>query len=110
MSRCSSLSDCISFSFTMRIPTRSVFFVYYDSTEMPEVPSLYNRRREIHRRRSVFELKYTDSEKVSLKKESEEALRQIGHMAYETEMREHGISKIEKAGLAFHGKEVEITV
>lgn len=58
----------------------------------------------------IFELKLTDNKKVSLKKESEAALCQIDRMAYETEMRDRGISEIEKAGFAFRGKEVEISV
>lgn len=56
----------------------------------------------------IFEFKISKTEN-KLKKISSEALEQIEEMNYEAEMKLEGIQKIIKIGIAFYGKDLEIS-
>ncbi len=55
----------------------------------------------------ILELKWKEKlSDVELKKWSNEALKQIGELRYDSEMKEDGITEILKFGIAFSGKKV----
>ena len=55
----------------------------------------------------IFEFKIAENEK-DLDKKSEEALKQIKDLKYDIGLKELGINKIYRVGVAFKGKEVKI--
>ena len=55
----------------------------------------------------ILELKWKEKlSDVELEKWSNEALKQIGELRYDSEMKEDGITEILKFGIAFSGKKV----
>jgi Predicted AAA-ATPase/PD-(D/E)XK nuclease superfamily len=54
----------------------------------------------------VIEFKTVRDEKIDLKSAAAEALQQIEHRAYATELKQRGLQRILKMGLAFRNKEV----
>lgn len=55
----------------------------------------------------ILELKWKENlSDVELEKWSNEALKQIGELRYDSEMKEDGITEILKFGIAFSGKKV----
>ncbi len=56
----------------------------------------------------IFELKHTKEDNTNLNSLAEKALFQIEEKRYETEMKDAGITQINKIGIAFRGKNVAI--